>query len=47
MSESYKLGCLATSLQKPGGPLKGRKAGVGVDGPKDDRSQDAVVVCNS
>lgn len=27
MSESYRLGCLATSLQKPGGSLKARKEG--------------------
>lgn len=26
---------------------KGRKDGVELDGPKDDRSQDAVVVCKS
>lgn len=27
MGESYRLGCLPTSLQKPGGSLKARKEG--------------------
>lgn len=36
MSESCRLGCLATSLQKPGGSLEARKEGVGLDGPKED-----------